>query len=345
MDPGKVSAAVFRRSVDKRLYHLPADAICSSDRFAGSYANGACRLTVSSASDAGCAAQIGGAAVYQAAARLAASGTQPLFVTIQTDISPGVDEKGLHLIAEDAAAACRQLGIPVLQSDVFVTASAGDRDCERAFAVVTATAVGESDSIFSPVKAEAGQDLIMAGYAGWRGSVRLAALYADSLRERFNDEFTEPLRRAAASGHDGSAGGTKAAAGAAMARIAAGAGVRSMHAAGEGGIFTAVWDMAQSQKLGVRIRLDSILLRQETVEVCDHIGVNPYLLMSQGVLLMASEHSRMVLEEFAAAGIPAAVIGYFTDDNDRVVITDDETRFLEPFRKDSIYDAGRADML
>ena len=103
------------------------------------------------------------------------------------------------------------------------------------------------------------------------------------------------------------------------------------------------WDFAARARLGVRIFLDRIPIRQETVEVCDLLGVNPYLLMSQGTLLMAADEEMRILEEFAAAAIPAAVIGYFTDGSDRVVINDGETRFLEPFRGDSFYKAFKKD--
>lgn len=46
-----------------------------------------------------------------------------------------------------------------------------------------------------------------------------------------------------------------------------------------------------------------------------------------------------VLAELAAAGIPAVIIGHLTDDNDRVVLNEEEVRFLEPFRYESLNQA------
>ena len=45
------------------------------------------------------------------------------------------------------------------------------------------------------------------------------------------------------------------------------------------------------------------------------------------------------MTELAAAGIPAVIIGHLTDDNDRVVLNDEEVRFLEPFRYESLNQA------
>jgi len=39
------------------------------------------------------------------------------------------------------------------------------------------------------------------------------------------------------------------------------------------------------------------------------------------------------LEALDRQGIPAAVIGVTTDGNDKVILNDDEKRFLEPPRK------------
>ena len=80
-------------------------------------------------------------------------------------------------------------------------------------------------------------------------------------------------------------------------------------------------------------------LRQETVEICDYFNISPYQLMSAGAVLLTATHGQKVLAELAAAGIPAVIIGHLTDDNDRVVLNDEEMRFLEPFRYESLNQA------
>lgn len=46
-------------------------------------------------------------------------------------------------------------------------------------------------------------------------------------------------------------------------------GVGAMHDVTEGGIFGALWEMAEASGVGLEIDLKKIPLRQETVEVCE----------------------------------------------------------------------------
>ena len=66
------------------------------------------------------------------------------------------------------------------------------------------------------------------------------------------------------------------------------------------------------------------------MELCDFVDVNPYKIPSMGALLIASEHGDRLVQTLKSQGIPAAVIGQFTQGNDRIVMNDDEVRYLEP---------------
>ena len=103
------------------------------------------------------------------------------------------------------------------------------------------------------------------------------------------------------------------------AAVAVTSGVSAMHDVTEGGIFGALWEMAEASGVGLEIDLKKIPIRQETVEVCEFFGVNPYLLISSGCMLMAT------------------IIGKATAGNDRVLLNEDERRFLEPPKTDELY--------
>ena len=55
-----------------------------------------------------------------------------------------------------------------------------------------------------------------------------------------------------------------------------------------------------------------------------------------GSLLIAAHHGEHLVRELTAAGISAAMIGTFTNQNDRIVINDEEVRYLEPPRAPKI---------
>ena len=53
------------------------------------------------------------------------------------------------------------------------------------------------------------------------------------------------------------------------AAVAVTSGVSAMHDVTEGGIFGALWEMAEASGVGLEIDLKKIPIRQETVEVCE----------------------------------------------------------------------------
>ena len=46
-------------------------------------------------------------------------------------------------------------------------------------------------------------------------------------------------------------------------------GVRAMHDVTTGGIFGALWELAEASGVGLEIELKKIPIRQETVEICE----------------------------------------------------------------------------
>ena len=75
-----------------------------------------------------------------------------------------------------------------------------------------------------------------------------------------------------------------------------------MHDVTEGGIFGALWEMAEASGVGLEIDLKKIPIRQETVEVCEFFGVNPYLLISSGCMLMAAQDGNHLVRELEKQG-------------------------------------------
>lgn len=104
----------------------------------------------------------------------------------------------------------------------------------------------------------------------------------------------------------------------------------------EGGIFTALWNMAEEYHAGLTVYLRRIPIRQETVEVCEALGLNPYGLQSGGCVLLAADNGNDVLWEFEKAGICGAVIGKVTDSNDRIILNGDICSHLNRPEPDEI---------
>ena len=81
----------------------------------------------------------------------------------------------------------------------------------------------------------------------------------------------------------------------------------------------------------------SISVRQEIIEICELLNVNPYELESMGCLLMTCENGCDIVNTMKQNGIEAAVIGKITDGNNRIIHNTEEDRYLGLPEQDEIY--------
>lgn len=304
---GQISTSVRKQAVDKHLR-----------RFAGQEGEILRASACADGPDSGAAY----AAVSCAAARVMIQGGRAESAAVHIALPQGTGTAVLSSLSAGVQSACDEAGISEVIAETCVLAGAFQ---PRVTVYASGRRQTEDRAASAPV---AGTGLVMAGYAGWRGGVLLARLHEEQLAARFPAAFLQPVLQAP----DSSFSPLPA------AEAAYAYGADAVYICGEGGIFTGIREFAQAAGLGVRTELMSILLRQETVEICDYAGVSPYLLMSQGCVLIASDQPQQVQIQLAGAGIPAAQIGYFTDGNDRVVSDGEEIRYLEPFHRDSFYD-------
>ena len=125
------------------------------------------------------------------------------------------------------------------------------------------------------------------------------------------------------------------------ADIAKSVGVNSMHDITEGGVFGALWEVAQASGTGLCIELKEIPVRQETVEICEFFGISPYELISSGSMLITSPRGHDIVRALENEGINAAVVGKVTEGNDRVLVNGEDIRYLEPPKSDELYKVMR----
>ena len=111
-----------------------------------------------------------------------------------------------------------------------------------------------------------------------------------------------------------------------------------MSALSEGGINAALWEMADIGGVGLTVQLKSIPIRQETVEVCNYFDINPYELTSSGALLVTCKDGQALIDKLYESGVEATIIGRTNSSNDKLIINEDEKRFLTVPATDGIYE-------
>lgn len=122
-----------------------------------------------------------------------------------------------------------------------------------------------------------GDDIIATKWIGIEGTSIVAREKEEELLNRFSRSFVETVKS-----FDQYLSVVPEAA------VAVKHGVSAMHDVTEGGIYGALWEMAEASGIGLEVDLKSIPIRQETVELCEAFRLNPYLLISSGCMLMAA---------------------------------------------------------
>ncbi|MCM1190729.1 MAG: AIR synthase-related protein [bacterium] len=275
--------------------------------------------------------------IQKCANNLAAGGARMAWAMIALILPEEAQEADLKELMRQAGEKCRQLGVrtaggqtrvsPAVKHPVAVITGYGVPFAERAR---RRDAEGiKADSGSCPKKdrkAAPGQDVVISKWIGLEGTARLAVRNREKLKERYPARFVEE-----AVAFDRFLSVIPEAA------TAVKSGVCAMHDASEGGILGALWELAERAGVGLTIDLRKLPLRQETVEVCELCHANPYELLSGGSLLMTAWDGPKLAAALEEEGIPAVVVGKITDSHDRILINEDEVRYLGRPKQDEIY--------
>jgi HAD superfamily hydrolase (TIGR01509 family) len=99
------------------------------------------------------------------------------------------------------------------------------------------------------------------------------------------------------------------------------AGVHAMHDITEGGLATALRELAAATGHGVRVRRERVPVAPETARLCALLGADPLGLIASGSLLVCCTpaDAAALVAELGAAGIPCTEVGELTEEGAGVV--------------------------
>ena len=259
--------------------------------------------------------------VYTASNNIYARGGRPQYIQCCVNLA---QDMRLKEIMQKISADCAQLGLVVSGGHTQVEAG-------NTRAVVAVTAVGFTENVKEPHAvgsnmAKPGDDIIMTKCIGIGG----VQYIINNNREKILEKYVEDVvKRAYGNRSDLSI--------AKEACIAIENGAVSLHDMSQGGVYAALWDMAEASGTGLLVDFRAIAVRQEIIEICEIFDINPYELNSCGSLLITSSDSERIIKALAEEGIDACVIGKVTDGNDKIINNLDDVRFLDKPVQDEIY--------
>ncbi|MDO5574832.1 MAG: AIR synthase family protein [bacterium] len=264
---------------------------------------------------------IGTLSVHVTANDIASAGAQVIGVMLSVLLPEDTTEEDLKSMMAQVESVCAELNIQTIGGHTEITRAVNQP-------IITVTGVGKvkKDKVITTSGAKAGQDVVISKWIGLEGTSIIAKEKESELIHKFPPSFIETAK-----------GFGQYLSVVPEAATAVKSGVSAMHDVTEGGIYGALWEVAEASGVGLEIDLKKIPVKQETIEICEYYGLNPYALISSGAMLMTADNGYDLVRAIEKTGIKATVIGKVTTGNDRVLINEDEKRFLEPPKSDELY--------
>ena len=260
-------------------------------------------------------------AVQITANDLASAGAEPVALLLTVLLPVTADEPMIRRLMKEVDEACEKLHIQVVGGHTEVTAVVNQP-------VISVTGIGKAKKghLVTTGGAGIGDDVVATKWIGIEGTSIIAREKEQELLERFAAPFVEEAKnfdRFLSVVPDAAA--------------AVKSGITAMHDVTEGGIYGALWELAEASGVGLEIDLKKIPVRQETIELCEYYRLNPYQLISSGCMLMTAPDGRRLVRDLEKAGIHATLIGRCVDGKAKKILNGEDTAYLERPKTDELY--------
>ncbi len=170
-----------------------------------------------------------------------------------------------------------------------------------------------------------GQDLVVAGAIAKKGVRTAVDKKRDVLEARFSGLFMRNLEKSLNETID------------LKPEYLLSIGATEWEAIEEGGILAALWNLSGAYAQGITFSLLKFPVRQEIIEVCELLDLNPYRLWCGDCVLIAANHGEDLTARLAEDGIFAKVIGKVEKGIARKMTGVSGIGYLERPQPDEIY--------
>lgn len=319
MRAGKISEPMLKRSVLKEIKSINSNVLtkASVGEDSAVLKGGADMVTATTTVTLG-EGDWGYIGVNRVINDIACNGGDVAAVMMNISMPEKFDEKILKTIMRQTEEVCKRHGIQIAGGHTEITDAVVKP-------VVSYTGIGYRNRTFVP-KVEAGQKIILTKWLGMEGSYIAHNLKKESLRARFPGQMLDFVQNQIEwiSVKE-------------EADIAIDNNATFIHNLSNGGVLNALWELSVKGKVGLEIDFKKFPMRQEVIEVCEFLELNLYRLLSGGSLLIVTSDEDKILSALNEAEIPAVVIGKTTDSNDKILINEDEIRYLDVQNRDDLW--------
>lgn len=278
----------------------------------------------------GAVERIGWLAVNVNANDVATFGVEPAFLFSCMMLPENAERKLVETISAQMNAVAKDLGIAIVGGHCESTPNLSNP-------IVVGCILGltEKGCYVTAAGAKPGDKLILTKSAGIEGAAILATDREKALKEIMSSTMLE-----AAKNFYGQISVVKDA----LTAYKTG-GVHAMHDPTEGGVVGGIHEMADASNVGVKVIKEAITVQPETAQICSHFKIDPLQLIGSGALVISAEPQSAdeIVRNLQKDGIPASVIGEFTENPGHRVLTqkNGETKALPRPLSDHLWTALR----
>ncbi len=262
------------------------------------------------------------------------SGLLPKFLSIDLNLPLEINKEELKLLWNTIHRECASMGIAVISGH-----TARYTGCNYPMVGgATVIAVGEENEYITPCDAKPGDDIVVTKGA----AIEAAGLFAATFPEKVRSAIGEELFKEA----DKLFFEMSVVKDALLAREIGlrEEGVTSMHDATEGGVLGGLYEVAKASGVGMKINIDDIILRPEVKAICEKFGMDPYISISEGSLIITvrPRKTEALVKHLRSNGIDVSVCGKITSGSEIAVEGPGGTMMLEHPSTDPFWGAFAA---
>jgi hydrogenase maturation factor len=207
-------------------------------------------------------------------------------------------EKLINDIFAQMEEACKNFGITMCGGHTEVTYG-----LDRPIVIGQMLGEVEKDQLVTSDGAMVGDDVILTKGLGIEATSIIAREKQSELKSKYSTSFIERSKRYLTDP------GISVLKDALIAKEVGG--VHAMHDPTEGGVATAINELAECSKVGMEVWENSLLISSETKKLCQEYNLEPLGVISSGALIISVEpsYSNKIMDSLRQEGIKCAKIG------------------------------------
>jgi hydrogenase expression/formation protein HypE len=265
--------------------------------------------------------EIGWYAVQVNANDLATTGATPRWFLSTVLLPQSIASEAIDQIFDQMRAACADVGATIIGGHTEVT-----YDLTHPIVLGSLLGTVARDRLITPMGAQPGDAIVLTKRLAVEATSIMAREKAEELRLAFDEAFLQRCRRFL---HEPGISVLR------DAQIALRAGhVHAMHDPTEGGVATALNEMAVAAQVNLQIDRQAVPIYPDTQILCDYFDLDPWGVIASGSLLLAVEAAGAdrAVKALREDHIEATVIGRVIDRSDQPIVLAEIEGRSEPLR-------------